>query len=96
MEVQEKTGLKSSQKSQNIAGNTAGCSWIGWKQKKNQKNYVKFTELVGDKPSAGYNQKSLSAKNDKSNLKIFVYLPPTSHQEPPGITSLISQTILTL
>lgn len=54
-----------------------------------KKNYVKLMELVGDKPSGVYNQKSLSAKNDKSNLKICVYLPPTSHQETPGIMYLI-------
>lgn len=53
------------------------------------KKYVKFIELVGDKTSGDYNQKSLSAKNDKSNLKSCVYLPQTSHQQTPGIMYLI-------
>lgn len=51
--------------------------------------FTPFKTGVAYSHSGDYNQKSLSAKDDKSNFKSYVYLPPTSHQEAPGIMSLI-------
>lgn len=54
-----------------------------------------MSELVIN-PLVTTTKKSWSTKNDNSTLKSCACLPPTSHQETPGIMYLILQTILTL